>query len=281
MARIDTFIPKLWSSRLMYNLEKAHVATNFVNRDYEGEIKQKGDTVHINTIGAITVNSYSIGTPITVQTLSTSDQTLVIDQQKYFAFMLDDIDNTQAAGPVIDKAMGRAAYALADTSDQFLFGKMVAGAKAANVIGTDAVPITLTAANIYGYIVDLGAKLDGENVPTVGRKIAVNPAVYALLLKDTTHWAPLKGSNDNGTFVNGYVGEMAGFEVYKSNNLVTSATSFAVVASVPEATTYAEQIVKTEKYRPQDSFSDAVKGLHVYGAKVTRPEAVAVLYGTV
>ena len=81
MARIDTFIPKLWSSRLMYNLEKAHVATNFVNRDYEGEIKQKGDTVHINTIGAITVNSYSIGTPITVQTLSTSDQTLVIDQQ--------------------------------------------------------------------------------------------------------------------------------------------------------------------------------------------------------
>lgn len=281
MARIDTFIPKLWSSRLMYNLEKAHVATNFVNRDYEGEIKQKGDTVHINTIGAITVNSYSIGTPITVQTLSTSDQTLVIDQQKYFAFMLDDIDNTQAAGPVIDKAMGRAAYALADTSDQFLFGKMVAGAKAANVIGTDAVPITLTAANIYGYIVDLGEKLDGENVPTVGRKIAVNPAVYALLLKDTTHWAPLKGSNDNGTFVNGYVGEMAGFEVYKSNNLVTSATSFAVVASVPEATTYAEQIVKTEKYRPQDSFSDAVKGLHVYGAKVTRPEAVAVLYGTV
>lgn len=281
MARIDTFIPELWNARLIYALEKAHVATAFVNRDYEGEIKQKGDTVHINTIGAITVNNYSIGTPITVQTLSTSDQTLVIDQQKYFAFMLDDIDNTQAAGPVIDKAMGRSAYALADVSDQFLFGKMVAGAKAGNVIGTDGSPITLTAANIYEYIVALGEKLDDENVPTVGRKIAINPGAYALLLKDTTHWAPLKGSNDNGTFVNGLVGEVAGFEVYKTNNLVTSASSFAIVASVPEATTYAEQIVKTEKYRPQDSFSDAVKGLHVYGAKVIRPEAVAVLYGDI
>lgn len=281
MARIDTFIPELWNARLIYALEKAHVATAFVNRDYEGEIKQKGDTVHINTIGAITVNNYSIDTPITVQTLSTSDQTLVIDQQKYFAFMLDDIDNTQAAGPVIDKAMGRSAYALADVSDQFLFGKMVAGAKAGNVIGTDGSPITLTAANIYEYIVALGEKLDDENVPTVGRKIAINPGAYALLLKDTTHWAPLKGSNDNGTFVNGLVGEVAGFEVYKTNNLVTSASSFAIVASVPEATTYAEQIVKTEKYRPQDSFSDAVKGLHVYGAKVIRPEAVAVLYGDI
>lgn len=281
MARIDTFIPELWSARLMAALDKSHVATAFVNRDYEGEIKQKGDTVHINTIGAITVNNYSIGTPITVQTLSTSDQTLVIDQQKYFAFALDDIDNTQAAGPVIDKAMGRAAYALSDTSDQFLFGKMVAGAKAANVIGTDAVPITLTSSNIYDYIVDLGALLDGENVPTQGRRIAINPATYALLLKDTTHWSPLKGSNDNGTFVNGFVGEMAGFEVYKTNNLVTSATSFAIVASVPEATTYAEQIVKTEKFRPQDAFSDAVKGLHVYGAKVIRPEAVTVLYGDI
>lgn len=281
MARIDTFIPELWSARLLYALEKSHIATAFVNKDYEGEIKQKGDTVHINTIGAITVNNYTIGTPITVQTLSTTDQTLVIDQQKYFAFALDDIDNKQAAGPVIDKAMGRAAYALADTSDQFLFGKMVTGAKAANVIGTDASPISLTAANIYDYIVDLGTALDGENVPTQGRKVAVNPAAYALLLKDTTHWAPLKGSNDNGTFVNGLVGEMAGFEVYKTNNLVTSQTSFAIVASVPEATTYAEQIVKTEKYRPEDSFSDAVKGLHVYGAKVIRPEAVAVLYGNI
>ena len=281
MARIDTFIPELWSARLIYALDKAHVATAFVNRDYEGEIKQKGDTVHINTIGAVTVSNYTIGTPITVADLSTSDQTLVIDQQKYFAFKLEDIDNTQAAGPVIDKAMGRAAYALADVSDQFLFGKMVAGAKASNVIGTDASPITLTSSNIYDYIVSLGEKLDEENVPTVGRKIAVNPGVYALLLKDTTHWAPLKGSYEKGTFVNGLVGEMAGFEVYKTNNVVTSATSFAITATVPEATTYAEQIVKTEKYRPQDSFSDAVKGLHVYGAKVVRPEAVSVLYGTI
>ena len=118
---ITTFIPELWNARLLYALEKNHVATNVVNRNYEGEIKNAGDTVHINTLGAVAVRSYAQGTDLTYDALSTTDQTLVIDQQKYFAFALDDVDKAQAAGDIMDVAMGRAAYSLADVSDAFLY----------------------------------------------------------------------------------------------------------------------------------------------------------------
>jgi hypothetical protein len=85
---VTSFIPELWNARLLYALEKNHVATNLVNRNYEGEIKNAGDTVHINSLGAVSVRSYAQGTDLTYDALSTTDQTLVIDQQKYFAFAL-------------------------------------------------------------------------------------------------------------------------------------------------------------------------------------------------
>ena len=118
---ITTFIPELWSARLLYALENSHVATNLVNRNYQGQITNAGDTVHINSIGAITVSDYTKNTDMSApETLATTDQTLVIDQAKSFNFQVDDVDNVQAAGDLIDTAMGRAAYALADVSDKFL-----------------------------------------------------------------------------------------------------------------------------------------------------------------
>ncbi|MEG0379971.1 MAG: P22 coat protein - protein 5 domain protein, partial [Eubacterium sp.] len=113
--------PTIWSARLLANLDNNHVATNFINRDYEGEIKQKGDKVKINSIGEITIGNYTgakIGDP---ETLTTTDQELVIDQGKFFNFAVDDVDKVQAAGPLMDKAMQRAAYGLTDVADKFIF----------------------------------------------------------------------------------------------------------------------------------------------------------------
>lgn len=279
MARIDTFIPEVWAARLLHALEKAEVATNFVNKDYEGDIRDYGDTVHINTLGAITVGTYTPGTPMTLADLSTSDQTLVIDQADYFNFKVEDIDARQArdSGNLIDTAMGNAAYALVDNSDSFLFSTLTTGAS--NTIGTSAVPITLTAANAYEYIVDLGKLFDDDNVPSEGRRLAVNPAVYALLLKDTTHFVGISDTAQGGVYVNGFVGRMGGFDIYKSNNLVKNgSTSCALIASHPTCATYAEQINKVETYRPESLFADAVKGLHLYGAKVTNGNGVGALY---
>ena len=281
---VTTFIPELWSARLLYALEKSHVATNVVNRDYEGVIANQGDTVHINSIGAITVKDYTKNTDIAApDALTTTDQTLVIDQCKYFNFQVDDVDKVQAAGDLIDTAMGRAAYALADTSDAFLLKTIAAGAAADNTIGTAAAPVALTASNVYENIVKLRTKLDKASVPTTGRTIVVSPEVYALLLLDD-RFAKSPATAGQDALVNGKVGEVAGFTVFMSNNVKTGTGTdtgktpyFEITAQVSSATTYAEQIIKTEGYRMESRFADGVKGLHVYGAKVTDGAQIAKL----
>lgn len=277
---VTSFIPELWSARLLYALDKNHVATNLVNRDYEGEIQNVGDKVHINTLGAININTYSAGTDITVQDLSTTDATLDIDQAKYFAFAVEDVDKVQAAGDLVDTAMGRAAVGLVDTADSFILGKIAAaGIANANVIGTQAQPIALTASNVYEKIVLMRTALDKANVPLAGRSIVVSPEVYALLLLDDRFTKATATAEE--TIVNGLVGRVAGFDVYESNNVVKSSNVFQITAQTPDATAYAEQIIKTEAFRPEGKFADAVKGLHVYGAKVVRPECIVAMYATV
>lgn len=285
---VTTFIPELWNARLLYALEKAHVATNLVNRNYEGEIRNHGDTVHINTIGAITVKSYTKNTDIDApETLTTTDQNLVIDQAKYFNFQVDDVDKVQAAGELVDTAMGRAAYALADVSDAYLLGVIAAGAAAGNTIGSTAAPIALTGSNVYENIVKLKTKLDKANVPNTGRTIVVPPDVHSLLLLDD-RFAKSTATAGQEALINGLVGRIAGFDVYMSNNVKTGTGTdtgktpyFEITAQITDATTYAEQIIKTEAYRMESRFADAVKGLHVYGAKVTDGTKIAKILASV
>lgn len=285
---ITTFIPEIWSARLLYALDKAHVATNLVNRNYEGVIANQGDTVHINSIGAVTVKDYTKNTNIAdPEVLTTADQTLDIDQAKYFNFQVDDVDKAQISGEIIDTAMGRSAYALADVSDAFLLKTIANGVASANKIGAKATLTALTASNVYENIVKMRTLLDKANVPTTGRTIVVPPEVYALLLLDDRF---AKSGSDSGqnALLNGMVGRVAGFDVFMSNNCVSgtdggsgSTAYFVITAQVAAATTYAEQIIKTEAYRMEKRFADAVKGLHVYGAKVTDGSQIAAMYCSV
>lgn len=285
---VTTFIPELWSARLLYALDKAHVATNLVNREYQGIIANQGDTVHINSIGAITVKDYTKNTDIAdPDALTTTEQTLVIDQCKYFNFQVDDVDNVQAAGDLVDTAMSRAAYSLADVADAYLLKTIAAGAASGNTVGAASGPIALTAANVYENIVKLRTKLDKANVPNTGRTIVVPPEVYALLLMDD-RFAKSDAAAGQSALLNGEVGRVAGFTVYMSNNVRTGTGTdtgktpyFEITAQVSTATTYAEQIIKTEAYRIEKRFADGVKGLHVYGAKVTDGSQIAKLIASV
>ena len=215
---ITTFIPEIWSARLLYALDKAHVATNLVNRNYEGVIANQGDTVHINSIGAVTVKDYTKNTNIAdPEVLTTSYQTLDIDQAKYFNFQVDDVDKAQISGEIIDTAMGRSAYALADVSDAFLLKTIANGAASANKIGAKTTLTALTASNVYENIVKMRTLLDKANVPTTGRTIVVPPEVYALLLLDDRF---AKSGSDSGqnALLNGMVGRVAGFDVFFQRN---------------------------------------------------------------
>lgn len=92
----SNFIPEIWSARLLEHMDKVHVYANLMNRDYEGDIKAYGDTVHINLLGEITINDYSGSDISDPQELDSTQQNLVIDKAKYFNFMVKDIDNAQS-----------------------------------------------------------------------------------------------------------------------------------------------------------------------------------------
>lgn len=268
---VSTFIPKLWNARLLYALEKNHVFAGLVNRDYEGEIREQGDTVHINTIGAVTIGNYTRNTDFEsgAETLTTTDQTLTISQAKYFNFQVDDIDAAQAAGDIMDTAMQRAGYALNDAADSYIAGVLAGAADTTNTVGTAAV--ALTSGNVYENVVKMKTILDKANVPTTGRWLVIPPEMVALLLMDDRFVKRDTNLGDD-ILTNGWVARAAGFDIYMSNNCVNATvsekTQYTITGGVSGACTFAEQIVSTEAYSPEKRFADAVKGLHVYGAKV-------------
>lgn len=276
---IDNFIPEVWSARLLMNLRKFLVygQAGVVNRDYEGEINQAGDTVRINSIGPVTVGTYTknnnIGDP---ETLTDAQQTLLIDQAKYFNFQVDDIDRAQQKPQVMDAAMQEAGYGLRDVADQFIAG-LYTGVAAGNTIGDDVTPIVPTKTDAYEYLVDLATILTDAKVPQDGRWVVVPPWFYGLLLKDD-RFVDASKSGSTDALRNGQVGRAAGFDVLQSHNVPnTAGTKYKIIAGHPMAISYAEQINKVEAYRPEKRFADAVKGLHLYGAKLVRPAGIAVL----
>lgn len=275
---VTNFIPTIWSARLLRHLDKKHVYANLLNRDYEGEIKNYGDTVKINQIGDVTIKDYEKNKDIAAPEELTGEQLMMtIDQAKYFNFGIDDVDAAQVNPKLMDKAMMRAAYGMNDVTDQFAASLLYTGADAANVLGTDDSPIVPTADDAYDALVDMSTLLTEANVPMEGRWIVVPAWYHGLLLKDRRFVG--NGTDYNKAILEGgEVGVAAGFRVSLSNNVPnTTGAKYKIIAGTNEAGSYAEQILKTEAYRPEKRFSDAVKGLNVYGAKVLQPKCLAVL----
>lgn len=274
---IDRFIPEIWAAQLLTALEKSLVfaQAGIVNRDYEGEISDFGDTVRITSISDPTIGTYTPNsTTITPQELTDAQRTLVIDQAKYFAFKVDDVDARQARGNVMPEAMRRAAYKLRDVVDQYIAG-FYTSVPAANDLGTVSV-VAATPTQFYdNVLVPLKVKLDEANVPTEGRWTVIPPWLHGRALRDD-RFIRADASGTTEGLRNGLVGRAAGFDILMSNNVVNSTgDDYEVLAGTDAAMSYAEQINKVEAYRPESSFSDAVKGLHLWGAKVIRPEALA------
>ncbi|WP_295035754.1 hypothetical protein [uncultured Microbacterium sp.] len=270
------FRPEIWSPVLLVALRKALVYSVFTNRDYEGEIAEAGDTVRITSIGRPTIQTYvPNSTVITPEQVNDSQRTLVVDQSKYFAFAVDDVDARQAAGNVITQAMDEAAFGMADVVDQFI-ASFYTSIQSANQLGSIGVNSATTPTDAYDKVlVPLKVKLDKANVATQGRSVVITPDLHGCLLRD----ARFVKVNESGTeqgLRDGLVGRAAGFDILLSNNAPnTTGSEFAVIAGSDRAITFASQISKTEAYRPQSSFSDAIKGLALYGAKNVRPDSLA------
>lgn len=253
---IVNFIPELWNETLMDVFEKAHVFGRVARCKIDAPITKKGDTVHITGIGDIDIGDYT-GADITLQSLDDSGLTLIIDQAKYFNFIVDDVDALQAAGNIMNEATRKAGYKMKDTADSRINTVMAAGAGLSTTTQG-----TMTTTLIISSVAEMALALDEKNVPQEQQWIIIPMwASTKLLLGGIVHAQDLKGN------INGFVTNLLGPDIYKSNNVGATAP----LAGSYGAVAYAEQILQTKAYEPEKRFGDALKGLHVYGVKVVKP----------
>jgi N4-gp56 family major capsid protein len=269
------FRPEIWSALLLVALRKQLIYSAFINRDYEGEIKEAGDTVRITSVGRPTIQSYVPNvTVINPEQVNDSQRTLVVDQSKFFAVAIDDVDARQAKGGVLQQTIDEAAFGFADVVDQYI-AQYYTSIQAQNQLGAVTVSAATPSQAYDNVLVPLKIKLDEANVSTQGRSVAITPALHGVLLRDP-RFVKVNESGTSEGLRNGMVGRAAGLDILLSNNApLVSANQFATIAGNNRAITFAEQINKTEAYRPQSSFSDAVKGLILFGGKNVRPDSLA------
>lgn len=245
-----------------------------VNRNYEGAIRSQGDTVHITGIEPVTIDDYSRYSDITFEEIDLNTRTMYIDQAKYFALAIDDIDKWQQKGDTMGPAMKEVGYRMSLAVDLFISQKMAAGVDSGNILtplnGAGEDPGTA----VREAFVDLRTRLNRNNVPPQGRWAIVSPEIYAVLLKDE-HFVKANERGTNSVVEgNGVVGSIYGFTIMESNNAPGSANDHVILAGNNTAFSYAEALTEVEAVRFEKSFGDGIKGLHVYGGKLIRPEGL-------
>lgn len=267
---VNNFKPTLWAPKILKELDKEHMLVKNCSTDYSGQISGLGSKVKINSINTPTIGDYvPNSTTITPEQLKDESRMLEITQAKYFSFYLDDIDEKQATKGLLEEGLRKAVIGLKDTAEQFIAGKYTDAY-------TTITEASLTSENVLSTITKgLRALRETGNVGDgVEKVLEVTPDVYYKLVLANI----LYNNQDNGeTLRKGVYSPVLGVKIFMSNNLSFSrstaeiATSYCLLRT-KEAIGYAEQIMKTEKYMPESSFSEAIKGLHVYGAKVLKPK---------
>ena len=268
---IQTFVPQVWAAALLANLNDDHVYGKCANHDYEGEVSF-GSSVKINSMGRVTTFAITRNADHDApEELDMASQTLLIDQARGYNFAVDNIDERQARGEFVNEAMREASWALAEDADTFLGTTLQSGAG-----------LSVTAATIgfgggeklaYDIIVQMGLALDETNTPGGNRWVVVPPWVEAMLKLDE-RFSGFGTDASRGIIRGAPIGQVDSFTVYKSNNVPRDGSEYSLLAGYKGAFTFAEQIEKTVAFQPERRFADATKGMHVYGAKVTRPSNI-------
>ena len=270
---ISNFIPTVWSENLLEALSNQYIAVSHCNREFEGDIKNKGSVVKICGVGHVNVSDYTKNTLMSEpQTLSDTVREFSIDQAKYFNFQIDDIDKAQCNPKLMDNAMRLAAASLSKAADQYVFSL-------ASLAGSSVECDSQSADNIINAIIDARRTLYERNVSDQEEVVLeISPKVAAMILKAKIA-LPIA---DSAALENGYLGSLAGCKIYVSNNikihtddLITN--DHCCIMRTKRAIAFAEQLSEIDAYRPEKRFADAVKGLHLYGASVIYPAEMVLI----
>lgn len=289
------FLPSIYSKKVLNFFRKSSVVEAITNTDYAGEISAYGDSVKIIKEPVISVYDYTRGSDTTSTKLTDQELTLVVDSAKAFKFIVDDIETKMSHVNFKEVASSSAAYALKDSFDAAVIANMFSGLSTSSpdhTLGADSA--TALGAGVYDGAgsVDLGVSgetdpldlmarmarlLDEQNVPEEGRWFVAGPDFYEQLSQSGSKLLSVDYNAGQGSIRNGLVssGKLRGFSMYKSNNIAatTNATGKCLAGHISSTAT-AQTIISTEVLRDPSSFGDIVRGLHVYGSKVLRPEAL-------
>lgn len=275
---ITHFIPEIWAASILENFHNQTVLVGMANRSYEGQLSS-GSTIHIPGIVDVEIKDYKAGVvsngaggtlPRTTapDTVSDTGIDIVIDQEKSFDFLVDDIDRAQAAAS-FDAYTKSAALGLVEDAETFLTALAVSSGTVVSGLTTPT-----DWASAYEVVLSLREALSAAKVPQNDRTLLINAAFERFLLSDGSKLTAFDKSNSTEGLREATIGRLLGFDVVTSPWLDNS-TPTAVSLYRP-ALAYVSQVDKTEGMRAEQSFADRVRGLHVYGGKVTRPTAVQV-----
>ena len=274
MTNYSEFIPEIWSTILNSNFDNTSVMDSCVNKKYEGEIKNAGDTVHIQTFGNVTVRDYG-DEDITYEIPDNDTATLTLDQKSYFAINVPDIEAVQSNVDLITGYTNRAKSAIALKKDTFLLGKH-ADVPEANIV--EATGYTLDKDTIYSKFVELAKVLKNNNaVDSTGRNMwcVINPEVEATLIQ-APEFCHASQMGDQ-TIREGAIAKIAGMDILVCTNLQAVADKIYVMAGITDSISYAGQVAKLEDIRFEKRFGTGIRGLYVYGALTVNPHQLAKL----
>ena len=288
------FIPELWSSKLNVKFYDATVLAAISNTDYEGEISNYGDKVHIRETPDITIYDYEKGKDLTYDAPESTSLELVIDKGKHFNFGIDDVDAKQSDLKLMDDWAKDASEQMKIAVDRDvladIYGSVAAtntGATAGKIsgninLGAAGSPLAITKDNILDYIVDCGTVLDETNTPEEGRFLVLPAWACGMIKKSDLKDASIAG---DGTSIlrNGRLGMIDRFTIYNSNLLAytdeTGQNAFHMIGGHKSGLTFASQMTKMETLRHPSRFGDLMRGLNVYGYEVVKDEQLVHLYG--
>ena len=269
---ITHFIPELWAAQMLNVWFNESVFAALVNREYEG-LATRGNTVHISGVVAPTIKDYKAGVSgartTAADAISDTGVDLLIDQEKAFDFYVDDIDRAQATG-TLESYTTAAGQGLTADSETFLGNLIVAGGTPAI---TTAIPTDGDGA--FNVVRDLRKQMNKAKVPSDNRVLVVNAEFESLLLGANSKLTAVNVSGDNNGLRGATLGQLLSFRTVVTNYLPAVDHPQAVAFNT-RCVAFVSQIDQTEGMRAQDKFADRIRGLHVYGGKVVRPEGVIV-----
>jgi hypothetical protein len=281
-----TFIPEVWSGKLIENFYDATVLAAISNTDYEGEIRKYGDTVNIRTTPEIEIKEYKKGQTLELSKPEAPKIQLLIDQGEYFACVEDDVDKVQSDIAMMDMWTKDASERMKIRVDSKVLGSIAGdvaainrGATAGRIsqninLGTATAAVAITKSNVLDFIVDLGTVLDEANAPEDNRYLVIPAKMAGMIKKSDLRDASLAGDSTS-IMRNGRLGMIDRFTLYMSHNLPNTDGKFSIYAGHKMGLTFASQMTNMESLRAETTFGTVVRGLQVYGFKVVKPEALA------